>query len=104
MIIELTDGEYDSVTTALEDGVDFDAVVASLMGQFAIALQLHLQESNFRVCHICGEWRYTWRFNDDGTLNESDPPAVGPWVCDEHLTLDQLAVINADEPADSALD
>lgn len=94
MEITLTDGEYDVATTALGDDVDFNAVVNSLLGQFAIALQLHLQNSNFRICHICEKWRYTWRFNDDGTLNESDHPAVGAWVCDEHLTLEQLAVIN----------
>lgn len=102
MIIELTDGEYDSVTTALEDGVNFDSVVAAIMGQFAIALQLHLQDSNFRVCHICEEWRYTWRFNDDGTLNDAEHPAAGVWLCDKHLTPEQLAVINETAKSDPA--
>lgn len=103
MILKLTNGEYDVVTTALEGDLSFNRVLDSLMSQFAIALKMYLQESNFRVCHVCEKWRYTWRFNDDGTLNEDDHPAVGVWMCDEHLTLEQLAVINADEPADSDL-
>lgn len=86
MILELTDGEHDRATTDLQNGLDFNVVVNDLIGQFSIALQMWLQDNDFRVCNRCGQWDYTWRFGENGEVDDSDEKAYGEWVCYEDMS------------------
>lgn len=59
MYIELTDGELSSITLALGiDDLSWGEAVATLQGQFEMALSRTLREVRFVPCDVCGKWDY----------------------------------------------
>ena len=93
MEITLTDGEYAVATQQLQGDVELIEVAEMLFVQFVLALKIELQHAGFRVCFRCNKYRYTWRFNEDGTINDTDDPAAGEWICADHLTEEQLKAV-----------